>query len=413
MGVWSSKPFGNDTALDWVARLEGSPDEHFVTACIERGLGSPSKLDSCECEEVVAAAAIIAAAAQERIRGVPEEAKRWIRQTGFVPKRELMKRALRALKCIMEDSELKVLVVETGSPGPWIRQMQGLQSLLRAALGGESPRRKPKPQGLPRALHKLVRLVNGCQDPKVVARVNDKLVKLDDVDEASAGTGYQPPILLAAEFGFIEGVRLLLDRGADVDPVAPPDSSPFTAAVVGGHLEIAELLLERGASMYVRYYRKKNGVLVAIGAKEPRAGTEVFSLCPALLTVSRRGSVEAAEFLLGQGASLEQWEPNGYSLLHAAGAAGNVAMVKWLISRSVDPNTQSKTFEETPVMMALEYPAVVKVLLEAGADPDIPDKYSNTCIDLAENRSKESTRLLVKHGAKSSEELGRASEPPP
>jgi len=57
------------------------------------------------------------------------------------------------------------------------------------------------------------------------------------------------PLHLAAFFGHVENVRLLLDAGAEVGAVSQNSlkNTPLHAATAGGHADAALLLLERGA----------------------------------------------------------------------------------------------------------------------------------------------------------------------
>jgi uncharacterized protein len=66
--------------------------------------------------------------------------------------------------------------------------------------------------------------------------------------DAWSGDGYQP-LHLAAFFGHADGVRLLLERGADVGAVArnPMRVQPLHSAAAADETEIARLLLDAGA----------------------------------------------------------------------------------------------------------------------------------------------------------------------
>lgn len=78
--------------------------------------------------------------------------------------------------------------------------------------------------------------------------------------EAGADTSHGEPLILGAWKGYFEIVRALLDAGTPVNASwkAARDSlpvsaspSPLCAAVLGGHWEVAEMLLVRGASIEV------------------------------------------------------------------------------------------------------------------------------------------------------------------
>lgn len=56
---------------------------------------------------------------------------------------------------------------------------------------------------------------------------------------------------LASYFGHLEEVRLLIDRGADVNVISTNEMAvmPLHSALAGGHKQIAALLIERGAEV--------------------------------------------------------------------------------------------------------------------------------------------------------------------
>jgi ankyrin repeat protein len=60
------------------------------------------------------------------------------------------------------------------------------------------------------------------------------------------------PLGYAAFFGHIDAVRLLIERGADLEQVSrnPLGVTALHAALANGHKEIARALLERGASVH-------------------------------------------------------------------------------------------------------------------------------------------------------------------
>ncbi|MBK7859884.1 MAG: ankyrin repeat domain-containing protein [Archangiaceae bacterium] len=55
------------------------------------------------------------------------------------------------------------------------------------------------------------------------------------------------PLHLAAAFGYAEAVKLLLARGAEVDPKEETGMTPIMAAQAGGHAAVIELLTAAGA----------------------------------------------------------------------------------------------------------------------------------------------------------------------
>lgn len=60
------------------------------------------------------------------------------------------------------------------------------------------------------------------------------------------------PLIMAAEAGNTQAVRLLLDHGANPNLRDTDDKVPLYAAVQADHLETARVLLERGANVSLR-----------------------------------------------------------------------------------------------------------------------------------------------------------------
>ena len=88
MGTWNSKPFGNDTAKDWLWKLEKATDDKLLSATIK--LPPSGALDVTFCEEALAAASIIYASRLEPVKGVPKIAKDWINHNGYVSSTKLV-----------------------------------------------------------------------------------------------------------------------------------------------------------------------------------------------------------------------------------------------------------------------------------------------------------------------------------
>ena len=61
------------------------------------------------------------------------------------------------------------------------------------------------------------------------------------------------PLYMAAAFGRVEAVRVLLEQGsADVNKVNNNSQTPINVAADGGHLEVVKLLLEKGPDLSIK-----------------------------------------------------------------------------------------------------------------------------------------------------------------
>lgn len=153
-------------------------------------------------------------------------------------------------------------------------------------------------------------------------------------------------IVVAARNGDFEEVSSLLASGAGPDAQGFATSLYFASQ--GGHLEIAELLLENGA--------------------DPNAHTRWGT---ALQIAARRGHAGVAETLLQNGA-----DPNavggefGFAPLHDLAETGNVEIGRLLLSFEADANIRNSRFEPPIHLAVLRNNAeFVELLREAGAAP--------------------------------------------
>lgn len=126
---------------------------------------------------------------------------------------------------------------------------------------------------------------------------------------AYSGDGFYP-LGLAAFFGHLETVRLLLARGADVKQVArnPMKVQALHSALAGNHREVARALLEAGAP-------------VNTGQQE--------GWTP-LMEAVLHDDVEIATLLLARGADPKAQNDAGKSAIGLAADRANVEMLKLL-----------------------------------------------------------------------------------
>jgi hypothetical protein len=150
----------------------------------------------------------------------------------------------------------------------------------------------------------------------------------------------------------------------------------------------------------------------------------------ALLIAVREGSRKVALFLLEQpSVKVEARNPNGESPLMLAALKGDLDMARRLIQRKAEVNKPGWTAlhyaasnateasedlvrlllehhayidaespnRSTPLMMAAHYghPAVVKLLLEEGADPLLRNEQGLTAIDFARRGARQETADLI------------------
>lgn len=213
MGTWSVKPFDNDSALDWLSELENSAS-YFLSYPMQKVLESETPFSS-DSEEAIASAAIVIAAANESIKSIPKEAKKWILEYGFVPERYHLINAADALNKISTNSELLDLWCEAGDGERFRAVINGMLLQLESIDLANLPKREPKPRPIPRSLAKLVEHPDLLTNPVIRKRINSKLKNISDFSNGSEDTEWETPLCLMIRSGLTDEAHYLLDNGVD------------------------------------------------------------------------------------------------------------------------------------------------------------------------------------------------------
>jgi ankyrin repeat protein len=262
----------------------------------------------------------------------------------------------------------------------------------------------------------------------------------------------ETPLMLAAREGHVATVHALLEGGAD--PNAKEKNGNQTAlmwAIAGGHSAVTEELVRYKADVNARTKTGFTALMFAArgdlaSAKTLlNAGANPNDVIPdwggtALIIAATMGQAAIGEALLDKGADPNYHDGNSFTAMHSAvrdseygedreQRARAVATLKVLIAHGGDVNArlhQEKPtvralneleFEgATPLALAAEVNNLeaIKVLVAAGADPNIPTAKGTTPLILAsgagtdvqrarsiEERSMavETAKYLVEHGA--------------
>ena len=194
-------------------------------------------------------------------------------------------------------------------------------------------------------------------------------------------------------------VRRLLDAGADVSLANDYGATPMSLAAEVADTEILTLLLDAGAD-----------------ADSPNADGQT-----ALMAVARTGNVEAANVLLEHGATVDAREKfGGQTALMWSSARRHPQMIELLVSHgaAVDARSTHRDYQRritaegrpksmdsggfTPLLYAARENcmACVDVLLENGADIDLPDPDGVSPLHLAVmNANWDLAKKLIEAGA--------------
>ena len=252
------------------------------------------------------------------------------------------------------------------------------------------------------------------------------------------------PLIIASMMNHPDTVKLLLDRGADVDAAFAPGArisgstalimatSTFVCIMAGAKLPASpkgyeghEIEFMKQHPDQVRQWEEQMAVwgkgyglivrmLVDHGAD---VNAQAKTGMTAVGNAAESGELDAVRLLLDKGARLDlptheidllNGKPldatNGYMALAGATSAGqhNPEIIKLLLAHGAKPNAKS-TNDLTPLGRAAESgdAEVVQMLLDAGASVNAYDPFGRTALMLAQgNKHAEVAALLRKAGAR-------------
>jgi ankyrin repeat protein len=260
--------------------------------------------------------------------------------------------------------------------------------------------------------------------PLALACKNGNAVTVELLLDAGADAsgelpGGETPLMIAARTGRLDAVTALLDRGADVNARQQSRQTALMWAAAEGHIPVIDALLEAGADVEAALRSGFTPLMFAV--REGRcaavlrlidAGADVNETMrprrgggkstTALLMAVENGHFELAVALLEAGANPNA-RPEGYTAMHAitsvrkpirgdgnppprgSGALNSLDFVRQLVAHGADLDVRLEdgvselgrftTTGSTPFLMAARACDVplMKLLVELGADPDIPN----------------------------------------
>ncbi len=212
------------------------------------------------------------------------------------------------------------------------------------------------------------------------------------VDVNAPGGTWGNALLNACTRGHEEVVKLLIDRGASIDAGTEIYGNPLQAASLNGHERITELLLDRGADVNARcgYYGN------ALGAASTMGHTSVVKLLldkgvnvddNALTLACYQGLEEIVKLLLDRGAN-----NNNGAALSRASRRGHEGLVKLLLDKGADVDDHALAAASWS-----GHEGTVKLLLDKSASVD-----GNALAHACEQGHEGIVKLLLGKGANAS-----------
>ena len=258
---------------------------------------------------------------------------------------------------------------------------------------------------------------------KEVEQLLDKGVSLQARDHCG-----WPPLLRAAEAGQLAIIDLLLKRGADPLKGTAGDRHPLHFAAEEGHVEAVKMLLQHtpvnlnqkdfcGRTPFFRAV--DNGHLAVVefllGYEGIEPDAETNDAMTALQQAIFNRSEPIIKLLLKRSdVRVNHRDSNDQTPLWAASGSGDEILEMFLARKDVDINLVGR-FKETPLYHATKWggPNAIKMLFDAGADPNTGDWEEQTALGWAAAESKEDLiKALMNHPETDINRAGKAGKSP-
>jgi ankyrin repeat protein len=200
------------------------------------------------------------------------------------------------------------------------------------------------------------------------------------------------PMMMAADKGLAEMVRLLFDSGVTVNHTGDVRAwTPWHAAASAGHLEVVQLFLDKGA---------------VVDAEDLNGGS-------ALKNAAMRGHLPICELLLRDHAQIDKADDTGWTALLSSVKNGHFAITQVLLHRGANVDLANNK-QQTPLMIAAREGRLDEAdeLLKYHAATEMADDKRWTPL-LAASRAGhvEIVQRLIQYGANVDAACSRGSTP--
>ena len=238
-------------------------------------------------------------------------------------------------------------------------------------------------------------------------------------------------LIMALQYGDKKMVTELLSYGVNVDQTYVDNDSPLKTASAKGYLELVKEFIKRGANVNFR----GEGNIDALNSAVNSTNENSLKIMKELLDAGAKVDVEYGweepfpilfetigdigeskcdlekfKMLAEYGADINYVDSYGYPLIHYAVQSGCLDIVKYLVSKGIDPAMKYELKEYYPnvnisLLASTLYNSdteMAKYLIEQGADVNTPtpseDGYP-LLLQAIDNGKTELVKLLIEKGA--------------
>ena len=235
----------------------------------------------------------------------------------------------------------------------------------------------------------------------------ERLLTAHPQDPDAAAGFYGAPLNAALAKGYLDTAQFLLDHGAVGDDMGHHDHTGLFIASSRGYANVVQSLIDRGANLNARCGDWNTDFDTNLGGQVwwTPLHAAIYNTHP-----------DIALLLLEGGADPETRSSDGQTALCMASSRGHADVVRSLIDCGADLNAESRDWTEndnevewTPLQAAIEKERrdIVLLLLEGGADAEMPTVYDENALYMASRCGcADIVQLLIINGADPNEREG-------
>ena len=245
------------------------------------------------------------------------------------------------------------------------------------------------------SITRLVEEANKHNALEIYERIHDsvtrKIIELGLDINIKADKGFTP-LIAAATFGNYSLIKILLEKGADMNLQDYYfGNTALIAAAIKNFPDIVSELLMKGADQTIV---SKVGEMTALQWAENRNNKDVvkmFALCHKpenldheMMTAARAGNARLMSGLITAGAGLETRDEASDTALHIAARKGLDGVVLALLDQGINVDLTGGS-QRTALIIAATFGhlTIVRTLMDAGADASLKDEDEKTALEEA------------------------------